>query len=347
MASIELKSLTKKFGNIFAVNNQNLIVNKGELLVLLGPSGCGKTTTLNCIAGLEIPTSGKILFNDIDVTYNSPHSRNIAMVFQSALLYPHLNCEQNILMSLHKADINNSEKNKRVIEATEMLNITNLLNKKPHELSGGERQRVATAKAIVRQPEVFLLDEPMAALDAALRQSLRSELVNLQKKLNTTTIYVTHDQVEAMTMGDRIAVMDKGQVEQIGTPIEIYKNPKSKFVAGFIGSPPMNFIEGQIVKENSKSFFDSKILKRKVELNNILNKSNASYLSFRPQHIYLTNDQDYDLELKVFGIENLGKEIIIICKYGENKIRVIVETFSSQIGDLVRLKIDRENILLF
>ena len=347
MASIELKSLTKKFGDIFAVNNQNLIVNKGEFLVLLGPSGCGKTTTLNCIAGLEIPTAGKILFNDIDVTHNSPHSRNIAMVFQSALLYPHLNCEQNILMSLYKTDINNSEKNKRVIEATEMLNITNLLNKKPHELSGGERQRVATAKAIVRQPEVFLLDEPMAALDAALRQSLRSELVNLQKKLNTTTIYVTHDQVEAMTMGDRIAVMDKGQVEQIGTPIEIYKNPKSKFVAGFIGSPPMNFIEGQIVEENSKSFFDSNILKRKVELNNILNKSNSSYLSFRPQHIYLTNDQDYDLDLKVFGIENLGKEIIIICKYGENKIRVIVETFSSQIGDLVRLKIDKENILLF
>ena len=148
-------------------------------------------------------------------------------------------------------------------------------------------------------------------------------------------------------MGDRIAVMDKGQVEQIGTPIEIYKNPKSKFVAGFIGSPPMNFIEGQIIKENGKSFFDSKILKRKIELNNILNKSNSNYLSFRPQHIYITNDQDYDLELKIFGIENLGKEIVIICDDGENKIRVIAETFSSQINDLIRLKIDRENILLF
>ena len=347
MSSITLKNLTKKFGDFFAVNNQNLIVNKGEFLVLLGPSGCGKTTTLNCIAGLEIPSSGQILFNDIDVTDSPPHSRNIAMVFQSALLYPHLNCEQNILMSLHKTNISNSEKNKRVTEASEMLNINKLLNKKPHELSGGERQRVATAKAIVRQPDVFLLDEPMAALDAALRQTLRSELVNLQKRLNTTTIYVTHDQVEAMTMGDRIAVMNKGQVEQIDTPIEIYKNPKSKFVAGFIGSPPMNFIKGQIIKENSKLFFDSKILKHKVELNNMLNKSNSSYLSFRPQHIYITNDQDYDLELKIFGIENLGKEIIVICEYGENKIRIIVENFTSQINDLVKLKIDRENILLF
>ena len=347
MASIKLQNLTKKFGDIFAVNNQNLNVNKGEFLVLLGPSGCGKTTTLNCIAGLEMPTSGNILFNDIDVTTSPPHSRNIAMVFQSALLYPHLSCEQNILMSLHKTSIDKSEKNKRVIEASEMLNINDLLNKKPHELSGGERQRVATAKAIVRQPDVFLLDEPMAALDAALRQTLRSELVNLQKKLNTTTIYVTHDQVEAMTMGDRIAVMNQGKVEQIGTPIEIYKNPQSKFVAGFIGSPPMNFIKGKIIVENNKFFFDSKSLKQKIELNNSLNKTNVNYLSFRPQNIFLTNDQDYDLELKIFGIENLGKEIVIICDDGENKIRVIVENFSSQINDLIRLKIDRENILLF
>jgi len=188
MARIEINNLTKKFDNIYAVNNQNLIVNKGEFLILLGPSGCGKTTTLNCIAGLEIPTSGKIFFDNIDVTNNPPHSRNIAMVFQSALLYPHLNCRQNILMSLHKTNITDQEKNKRIDEAVEILNITKLLDKKPHELSGGERQKVATAKAIVRQPDVFLLDEPMAALDAALRQTLRSELVNLQKKLNTTKV---------------------------------------------------------------------------------------------------------------------------------------------------------------
>lgn len=347
MAKIEINNLSKKFGEIFAVNDQNLIVNKGEFLILLGPSGCGKTTTLNCIAGLEMPTSGKILFNGIDVTFSPPHSRNIAMVFQSALLYPHLNCKQNILMSLEKANIDENEKEKRIVDAVEILNIKNLLNKKPHELSGGERQRVATAKAIVRQPEVFLLDEPMAALDAALRQTLRSELVNLQKKLNTTTIFVTHDQVEAMTMGDRIAVMNNGKVEQIGTPIEIYNNPKTKFVAGFVGSPPMNFLNGTIESENSKLFFKLDKNDSKIEINEKPEKNNINYLAFRPQHIYITQDDNFDLKLKVFGIENLGKEIIVICEYGEDKIRIITEKFTNNIGDSINLKIDKEKILFF
>lgn len=347
MAKIEIQNLSKQFGDIFAINDQNLIVNKGEFLILLGPSGCGKTTTLNCIAGLEMPTSGKIFFNDIDVTYSPPHSRNIAMVFQSALLYPHLSCKQNILMSLQKANIENKEKEKRISDAVEILNIKNLLNKKPHELSGGERQRVATAKAIVRQPDVFLLDEPMAALDAALRQTLRSELVNLQKKLNTTTVFVTHDQVEAMTMGDRIAVMNNGKVEQIGTPIEIYNNPKTKFVAGFVGSPPMNFLKGSFIKESGKSYFKLEKLKFKIEVSNNSIKEVVRNLAFRPQHIYITNENDFDLELKVFGIENLGKEIIVICEYGEEKIRIITEKFTSEIGKMIKLKIDKEKILFF
>ena len=347
MAKIEIQNLSKQFGEIYAVNNQNLIVNKGEFLILLGPSGCGKTTTLNCIAGLEMPSSGKILFNEIDVTYSPPHSRNIAMVFQSALLYPHLNCKQNILMSLHKADIKEDEKEKRILDAVEILNIKDLLSKKPHELSGGERQRVATAKAIVRKPDVFLLDEPMAALDAALRQTLRSELVNLQKKLNTTTIFVTHDQVEAMTMGDRIAVMNEGKVEQIGTPIEIYNKPKTKFVAGFVGSPPMNFLKGILIYENGKHFFKLDKLDNKIKISSNVIKENSKNLAFRPQHIYITNENDYDLELKVFGVENLGKEIIVICEYGEEKIRIITEKFTSTIGSTIKLKIDNEKILFF
>lgn len=347
MAKIEINNLSKKFGEIYAVNNQNLVVNKGEFLILLGPSGCGKTTTLNCIAGLEMPTSGKILFNGIDVTFSPPHSRNIAMVFQSALLYPHLNCKQNILMSLEKANIDENEKEKRIVDAVEILNIKNLLNKKPHELSGGERQRVATAKAIVRQPEVFLLDEPMAALDAALRQTLRSELVNLQKKLNTTTIFVTHDQVEAMTMGDRIAVMNNGKVEQIGTPIEIYNHPKTKFVAGFVGSPPMNFLNGKIDSENSKMYFKLDKIDSKIEINEKPLNNNIQHLAFRPQHINIIQDNNFDLKLKVFGVENLGKEIIVICEYGEEKIRVITEKFTNNIGDSIKLKIDKEKILFF
>ena len=347
MAKIEIQNLSKQFGEIFAIKDQNLIVNKGEFLILLGPSGCGKTTTLNCIAGLEMPTSGKILFNDIDVTYSAPHSRNIAMVFQSALLYPHLNCKQNILMSLQKANISDTEKETRIADAVEILNIKDLLNKKPHELSGGERQRVATAKAIVRQPDAFLLDEPMAALDAALRQTLRSELVNLQKKLNTTTIFVTHDQIEAMTMGDRIAVMNNGKVEQIGTPIEIYNNPKTQFVAGFVGSPPMNFLKGNFIKESSKSYFKLEKLDFNIEVSNNSLKDNVQNLAFRPQHIYITNENDFDLELKVFGVENLGKEIIVICEYGEEKVRIITEKFSSKIGENIKLKIDKEKILFF
>ncbi len=347
MAKIEIKNLSKKFGEIFAINNQNLIVEKGEFLILLGPSGCGKTTTLNCIAGLEMPTSGNILFNGIDVTYSPPHSRNIAMVFQSALLYPHLNCKENILMSLEKAKIDENEKEKRITNAIEMLNIKKLLNKKPHELSGGERQRVATAKAIVRQPEVFLLDEPMAALDAALRQTLRSELVNLQKKLNTTTIFVTHDQVEAMTMGDRIAVMNNGKVEQIGTPIEIYNNPKTKFVAGFVGSPPMNFLNGQFIIKDSEKYFHIDKLNFKIKINSHPLKENINYLAFRPQHVDIIEGDNFDLELKVFGIENLGKEIIVICEYGDDKIRIITEKFNNNVGDLIKLKIDKEKLLFF
>jgi len=222
-----------------------------------------------------------------------------------------------------------------------------LLNKKPHELSGGERQRVATAKAIVRQPDAFLLDEPMAALDAALRQTLRSELVNLQKKLNTTTIFVTHDQIEAMTMGDRIAVMNNGKVEQIGTPIEIYNNPKTQFVAGFVGSPPMNFLKGNFIKESSKSYFKLEKLDFNIEVSNNSLKDNVQNLAFRPQHIYITNENDFDLELKVFGVENLGKEIIVICEYGEEKVRIITEKFSSKIGENIKLKIDKEKILFF
>ena len=348
MAKIELKNLTKKFGDKFAVRNQNLIVNQGEFLILLGPSGCGKTTTLNCIAGLEIPSSGEIFFNNNDVTNDPPHSRNVAMVFQSALLYPHLNCIQNIMMSLKKTNLSDIQKEKRIKESISILNIEDLMNKKPHQLSGGERQRVATAKAIVRQPDVFLLDEPMAALDAALRQTLRSELVNLQKKLNTTTIFVTHDQVEAMTMGDRIAVMNNGKVEQIGTPMEIYNKPKTRFVAGFVGSPPMNFLKGQISQVEDNFLFEIDKTMENISINQNITKHNSiNTLAFRPQHISIVEDNNFDLELKIFGIENLGKELIIICEYNNDKIRIITEDSKYQINDIIKVKIDKSKILYF
>ncbi|MCB1992072.1 MAG: ABC transporter ATP-binding protein, partial [Geminicoccaceae bacterium] len=204
MAGIRLDHLKKSFGAFTAVQDLDLDVTDGEFLVLLGPSGCGKTTTLNCIAGLETPSAGRILFDGRDVTSDPPHSRNIAMVFQSALLYPHMTAAANIEASLRRSDLAPEERRRRIDDAVSMLEIGDLLDKLPSEMSGGQRQRVATAKAIVRQPTAFLLDEPLSALDAALRMTLRAEIVNLQKRLGSTTVFVTHDQVEAMTMGDRI-----------------------------------------------------------------------------------------------------------------------------------------------
>ncbi len=239
MAAITVDHVAKTFGPHRAIDDLSLIVADGELLVLLGPSGCGKTTTMNCIAGLEMPSAGRILFDGADVTGMPPHQRNVAMVFQASTLYPHLTARNNIAMSLRFAGISRSDVRARVAEAAATVDVTPLLDKYPGQLSGGERQRVATAKAIVRHPSVFLLDEPLASLDAALRLGLRAELVNLQKRLGTTMIFVTHDQTEAMTMGDRIAIMRSGRLEQIGTPDEIYARPDTGFVAAFIGSPPM------------------------------------------------------------------------------------------------------------
>ena len=255
MARIQLDSLHKTFQRHVAVRDLDLTIEDGELPVLLGPSGCGKTTTLNCIAGLEAPTSGRVLFDGEDVTTASPHQRNIAMVFQSSLLYPHMTARQNIRTSLAKQRLDRQETDRRIAEASSILGIEEQLDKLPSQLSGGERQRVATAKAIVRQPRAFLLDELLAALDAALRLTLRAELVNLQKRLGTTMIVVTHDQVEAMTMGDRIAVMNEGRLEQIGTPDEIYNRPATLFVAGFVGSPPMNLIAGEILAQEGRTPF--------------------------------------------------------------------------------------------
>jgi ABC-type sugar transport system ATPase subunit len=247
MVRIELRGVHKLYGKNVAVQGLNLEIAAGELLVLLGPSGCGKTTTLNLIAGLDAPSSGAILFDGQDVTGVSAYRRNVAMVFQSALLYPHLTALRNIETSLRHGRLDRAARRHRIAEVARMLGIEMLLDKLPSELSGGQRQLVATAKAIVREPEAFLLDEPLSALDAGLRSSLRAELANLQKRLRTTTVFVTHDQVEAMTMGDRIAVMSNGRLEQIGTPDEIYHAPVTLFVAGFIGTPPMNLIKGEII----------------------------------------------------------------------------------------------------
>ena len=348
MSRIQLESLHKTFHRHVAVRDLDLTIENGELLVLLGPSGCGKTTTLNCIAGLEMPTSGRVLFDDEDVTTASPHQRNIAMVFQSSLLYPHMTARQNIRTSLAKQKLDRAETDRRIAEAASILGIEALLDKLPSQLSGGERQRVATAKAIVRQPTAFLLDEPLAALDAALRLTLRAELVNLQKRLGTTMIVVTHDQVEAMTMGDRIAVMNDGRLEQIGTPDEIYNRPATLFVAGFVGSPPMNLIEGEIVMQDGRARFVSRDFA--VEPTLSAGAAGPATLGIRPQHLHVHAESGNGaVPVTVFAVEHLGRESVVILEDdNRNKLHALVDPgFAGRVGDRLHAAPDPAHCLLF
>ncbi|MHA1549248.1 MAG: ABC transporter ATP-binding protein [Alphaproteobacteria bacterium] len=346
MAGIRIENLKKSFGQHVAVAGLDLDVTDGQFVVLLGPSGCGKTTTLNCIAGLEVPSSGRVLFEDVEVTNLPPHARNIAMVFQSALLYPHLTARANIEMSLRHSGMNKAKVKARVDSTVTMLRVDHLLSKRPSQLSGGERQRIALAKAIVREPSAFLMDEPFSALDAALRTSLRAELVHLQKKLGTTTIFVTHDQVEAMTMGDVIVVMDQGRVEQVGTPDEIYNNPRTKFVAGFIGLPPMNFFDGQIVSQDGGLVFETAGAKISVP-DDLRAKAEAGggarSIGVRPQHMQIVeNGTAGGMAMEVYAVERLGKETVIILRTADGAShRVLIDPgFRTSVGAQVTVAPD-------
>ena len=257
MASVRLKNLVKRFGEVVAVNSVNLEIMDKEFLVLVGPSGCGKTTCLRMIAGLEEASEGEIWIGDRLVNDVSPKDRDIAMVFQNYALYPHMNVYENMAFGLKLRKVPREEIKRRVDTAAEMLGIEMLMERRPKELSGGQRQRVAVGRAIVREPAVFLMDEPLSNLDAKLRVQTRAELIKLHRRLGITTVYVTHDQVEAMTMGDRIAVMKDGLLQQLDTPLGLYNSPKNLFVAGFIGSPPMNFLDAQLAKANGAIFIDT------------------------------------------------------------------------------------------
>ncbi|WP_312908950.1 ABC transporter ATP-binding protein [Natronosalvus caseinilyticus] len=256
-SEIRLDGVTKHFGDLLAVDDLNLTIRDGEFLVLLGPSGCGKSTTLRMIAGLEIPSEGTIEIGEQDVTETLPQKRDLSMVFQSYALYPHKTVRGNLEFPLEKLDLEDDEMEARIRRTAELLEIDDLLDNKPGQLSGGQRQRVALGRTIVREPKAFLMDEPLSNLDAKLRVQTRTELRRLQQQLGTTTIYVTHDQEEAMSLADRIAVMNDGRLQQVGTPKEVYENPVNEFVAGFLGEPSMNFLEPEQLKsisgENSLS----------------------------------------------------------------------------------------------
>jgi ABC-type sugar transport system ATPase subunit len=323
---IKLQNITKLYRHTAAVRDLNLDIYDGEFLVVLGPSGSGKSTTLNMLAGLEIPTSGNIFFNGLVVNTIPPGKRDIALVFQNYALYPHMKCYDNIAFPLKVRK--DKDIHRKVIESAKMLGLNTLLEKYPRELSGGERQRVALARALVRNPQVFLMDEPLSNLDARLRLSARGELKKLQRERNITTIYVTHDQIEALTLGDRIVIMDKGSIQQVGTPVEIYQKPQNTFIAGFIGTPPMNLI--QVKKEDTYSFLAGET---SVELPVPLPNKNDLILGIRPEHLTIVSaGTSFIMPCIVENIEYLGDESI-----GHIKISPTITWYAKNIAEGIRV----------
>ncbi|MGI9425738.1 MAG: ABC transporter ATP-binding protein [Hyphomicrobiaceae bacterium] len=332
MPGVELQDVVKAFGPTVVIPELSLDIAEGEFAVIVGPSGCGKSTTLRMIAGLENVSSGSIRIRDRDVTHAAPKARDIAMVFQSYALYPHMNVKQNMSFALRLAGVAKAEIEQRVGVAAEMLELTDYLQRKPRDLSGGQRQRVAMGRSIVRDAYCFLFDEPLSNLDAKLRSTMRTELAILHKKLMRTMIYVTHDQIEAMTMADRIVIMDKGRIQQVGTPREVYTAPINQFVAGFIGSPAMNFIEGELHGEGETlevrgNGFTLPISKRLRERANAT-ESRTVTVGLRPEHFAATTatvQNGAPLGLEVEVAEYIGSSQFLAATLGGHPITASVD----------------------
>ncbi|HET7323318.1 MAG TPA: sn-glycerol-3-phosphate ABC transporter ATP-binding protein UgpC [Halococcus sp.] len=345
MTELTLTDVTKQFGSggVVAVDDASIEIGDGEFLVLVGPSGCGKSTTLRMIAGLESVTAGKIRLDDAVINDERPQDRDIAMVFQSYALYPHMTVRGNMSFGLEEStDLSDEEIKQRVEETAGMMGIGELLDRKPSELSGGQQQRVALGRAIVRDPAVFLMDEPLSNLDAKLRASMRTELQRLQEELGVTTVYVTHDQTEAMTMGDRIAILDGGRLQQVGTPLECYHEPKNLFVAGFIGEPSMNFFETEV--EGSRLVGDDFDYPLSDETSEALGDVSRVTLGVRPEDIELvdTIENDHDFRTVVDVVEPVGSgNNVYLAFEGSETSELDMEesrTFVSTIGGLRRVE---------
>ncbi len=347
MAEIILENIRKSYGNVEVIKGVDWKIKDGEFVVIVGPSGCGKSTLLRMIAGLETITHGNIYINDKLVNKLEPSERDIAMVFQNYALYPHMSVYDNMAYGLKNKKFSKEEIEKRVQQAAEILEIGEYLKRSPRQLSGGQRQRVAMGRAIVREPSVFLFDEPLSNLDAKLRVQMRLEIKKLQENLGITSVYVTHDQVEAMTLGHRLAVLNEGNVEQLGTPIEIYQKPATRFVAGFIGSPSMNLLEVKIDKDAKAIMLKNgngiKLTKRLVEY-----ADKTIIFGIRPEHIIISDKSDLTLNVEI--VEQLGADTLVHGVLGKNGEEIIVRLDGIKTikeGDNIGIKMPQSSIHLF
>jgi multiple sugar transport system ATP-binding protein len=326
MAQVELRHVWKRFGEIVAVEDFSLAAVDGEFVVFVGPSGCGKTTTMRIVAGLEAASQGEVFFDGQDVTDQLPHDRDVAMVFQNYALFPHLNVYSNIAFGMRLRKVPKAEIEDRVRKTARLLGIESVLERRPKELSGGQRQRVALGRAIVREPRVFLMDEPLSNLDAALRMEMRAEIIKLQERLGVTTFYVTHDQIEALSMGDRIVVMRGGRIQQVGSPTELYEQPTNTYVASFIGSPPMNFFEGRIEGGRILLPADGTTLAKNSAFQQALARAPAPEitLGIRPEHIVFSEKpagvEAFSIAGAVDTVEPLGHTTLVRAKTSSERI---------------------------
>jgi multiple sugar transport system ATP-binding protein len=355
MAQVVVRNLSKRFDGVAAVNDVNLTIRDKEFIVLVGPSGCGKTTTLRMVAGLESITGGEILIGEKIVNNLAPMDRDIAMVFQNYALYPHMSVYDNMAFGLKMRKFAKADIAKRVQEAAEILGIQGLLARKPRQLSGGQRQRVALGRAIVRHPQVFLFDEPLSNLDAKLRVQMRVELKKLHLRLGTTAIYVTHDQVEAMTLGDRVVVMKDGWVQQVGEPLELYNNPANRFVAGFLGSPAMNFLNVTVAETNGALYIANPGFRLRVPepcISRLRAHVGADvWLGIRPEDLRVASGADpssmsFDAVVEV--VERLGSETLLDVKAGPCAMVAAVEpNIGAKIRDKLRLAPNPDRLHFF
>ena len=338
MAKVELRHLWKRYGEFVAVEDFSLTTDDGEFIVFVGPSGCGKTTTMRVIAGLEVASEGQVLFDDQNVTEELPHKRDVAMVFQNYALFPHLNVFSNMAFGMRLRKLPKDQIERRVLEAARILDIEPILHRRPRELSGGQRQRVALGRAIVREPRVFLMDEPLSNLDAALRMEMRAEIIKLQERLAVTTFYVTHDQVEALSMGDRIVVMRNGRIQQVGSPTELYEQPQNAYVASFIGSPPMNFLHGRVTGDDIVLADERTTLTVDGGARAALSRASDREITIgvRPEHIVFSDRPATGSILSIAGavdtVEPLGHTTLVRAKLASGK------RLSVLVADKVRLQ---------